>query len=239
MNRIRRIGTPLLALGLAGVLFWAQRESGPAVLESPVASQGEAQSLSEPERKGPFLTQIPELEEPVPQFTSEIDSAASLFAPVSPSAERYSTNELIAVLPLWMQEQVDVDAYADEFIVADTQVIRVRGRYAWPNGSQMEVEISDLGEEPSDLLLRSVGYNTALSNTVTEAGFQLHVDETNEFSNFEYDYETGEGILQMLVASRFLVEVQLTLLLPESFDAVIEHQVPIALLKEMAAKGHP
>jgi hypothetical protein len=156
--------------------------------------------------------------------------------PVLPSSARCSTNDLMAILPLWMREEADVDAYADELVVAGTQVVRVRGRYAWPNGSQMEVEISDLGEGPSDLLLRSVGYNTDLTNNVTETGFSLHIDSTNEPSNFEYDYATGEGSMQILVADRFLVEVQLGLLLPESFEAVIQHQVPIAALEEMAAK---
>lgn len=135
-----------------------------------------------------------------------------------------------------MREEADVDIFADERVVADTRVIRVRGRYAWPNGSGMEVEITDLGNGPSDVLLRSLGFQPALADSATEEGFSLQVEAMNEPGNFEYHYQTGEGRIQLLVADRFLVEVQLALLPEESFGTVIEHQVPIALLREMVEK---
>lgn len=216
---------PLLAFGLAGVSFWLLRDPGPVVDQNAAASQAEMQKMLEPGK--PQLETEPEVQP---------DDIPVAFTPVPPPMIRCSTNELMAILPLWMQQEADVDAYADERIVAGAQVTRVRGRYAWSNGSQMEVEISDLGTAPSDLLLRSLGYNTSLTNHVNESGFQLHIDDVNAPSNFEYDYGTGEGSLQMLVADRFLVEVQLELLLEESFEAVIEHQVPLAVLEKIAAE---
>ena len=231
----------LLAFGLAGVLFLVFRESSVSIDEQAAALNTAEKCAADP---GPDTNESnervaasgsAEQDGVLKTLPAAEDLPPAALAPVSSPVVRYSTNDLIAILPLWMQERADVDTYADERMVAGIPITRVRGRYAWTNGSQMEVEISDLGEEPSDLLLRSVGYNTVLSNTVTEAGFQLHVDETNELSNFEYDYQTGEGSLQLLVGGRFLVEVQLELLLPESFEAVIDHQVPIAVLEEMAA----
>lgn len=225
--------TPLLALGLAGVVFWLLRDPGAVAQESPSAPQAEVQDLPEPEERVP----APEPQDFVAEAVSAAAPAPSLPSSVLPSSARCSTNELMAILPLWMQEEAAVDAYADELVVAGIPVVRVRGRYAWPNGSLMEVEISDLGEAPSDLLLRSLGYNTAASNTVTEAGFSVQVDGANDPTRFEYDYGTEEGSMQVLVADRFLVEVQLGLLLQESFETVIQHQVPIAALQEIAAKS--
>ncbi|MDF7826983.1 hypothetical protein P4B35_23365 [Pontiellaceae bacterium B12227] len=234
MNRTKCIGVPLLALGLAGVLFWVLHNPGPVARESPAAPQQEKRHSFE--RAGKVPVRAPEPKNIVRGALSAVDPEPFMLPPLSPFENRCSTNELMAVLPLWMQEEADVDAYADERVVAGVPVTRVRGRYSWPNGSLMEVEISDLGEDPTDLLLRSVGYNTALSNIVTEAGFKLRNNETSSPTNFEYDYQNGAGSLQVLVADRFLVEVQLELLLPESFEAVIEHQVPMAKLEEIAAR---
>ncbi|HKL22351.1 MAG TPA: hypothetical protein VJ904_11120 [Tichowtungia sp.] len=242
MNRTGRITKPLLALGLAGVLFLAFRESGePVGQEEPVVLKGGEQSVEKPGRdRSESKEKVPAV---VPESSNNVERPVTLDKPVadfsaasedSPSASRVSTNELMAVLPLWMQEEAEVDAYADERMVAGVPVTRIRGRYTWPNGSRMEVEISDLGEAPSELLLRSLGYNTTASNTVTEAGFSVQVDGAEDPTRFEYDYDTGEGSMQILAADRFLVEVQLGLLLPESFDAVIDHQVPIAVLEKMA-----
>jgi hypothetical protein len=224
--------TLLSALGLAGVLFLVLRESRPVAQENPASAQGTEANAAKVEEKDPQPD--PEEQVVVTQAVAAVELPATMPAP--PPAVRCSSSELMAVLPLWMREDADVDAYADERVVAGSRVTRVRGRYAWPNGSLMEVEISDLGEAPSDLLLRSMGCNTALDDTVTDEGFSLNVVVMNEPATFEYDYGTGDGSLQVLVADRFLVEVQLELLPTESFETVIQHQVPLAALEEMAAK---
>lgn len=237
MNRTSQIAALLLVFGLAEVFFREYRSADERVVkETPVVvSKSAERKVVTPQKKASIS--LPESQDAIegsdvaPIESDECADAADL-----PIEGRCSTNELMAVLPLWMQQEAAVDSYADVRMVADNQVIRVRGRYAWPNGSRMEVEISDLGEAPSEVLLKSLGYNTELTNKVTDAGFQLRADESDEPSNFEYDYATGEGSLQLVIADRFLVEVKLEFLPQESFDTVLQNQVPIAKLEEMAAR---
>lgn len=48
----------------------------------------------------------------------------------------------------------------------------------------------------------------------------------------EYDTETMEGFVQLRFKDRFLVEIQLEKLLPESFQTIVNFQVPLeALIK--------
>lgn len=149
---------------------------------------------------------------------------------------RTSTEELKMMLPDWMREQKDVDVFAEERRVEGRSIPRVRGRYTWTNGSHMEVEISDVGDAPSDALLKSLGYNRAQTTELSEEGFQLNMDQTEIPYLLQYDYETAEGSMKVLVADRFLVEVQLEWLMEESFYAVVDHQISIAMLEEMARR---
>jgi hypothetical protein len=234
MKRRLRWAGLLLAFGLAGLYFWSalhpeavKDEKQPPLLFVKDPPPEERPWVSSPEPQDDLIRPISSVDLPL---------ATALPAPTPAPEGRYSITELMEVLPLWMKEEADLDTFATERLIAGTQVTQVRGRYAWPNGSRMEVEISDVGAAPSKILLKSLGFNPDRIDHVTDAGFEIHTGTTAEPGYFEYNYEDWEGGLQVLVADRFLVEVKLLQLPEESFDVVFQYEIPISVLEEMGAK---
>ena len=75
---------------------------------------------------------------------------------------------LIELLPDWMLKSGDIRS--ERVQVADFWVERARGRYAWEDGSQVEVEVSDLGTEATQDQFKSLGFDFAQEAEETEGG---------------------------------------------------------------------
>ena len=149
-----------------------------------------------------------------------------------------STNQLQQLLPDWMDYE-GVDLHREQITVAGRTVTRARGRFEWPNGSLMEMEVTDLGADPDETLLKSFGFNVDAITTEPEDGAPPLLDVPHCVVAREYDEETMEGSLQLLVQGRFLVEVQLENLPFESFQTVIDFQLPLQAMIDLASAPSP
>jgi hypothetical protein len=97
----------------------------------------------------------------------------------------------------------------------------------------MEMEVSDLGNAPDAQLLKSLGFNVDAEPQPEELEIPLPEIE-HTIVRQEYDSETAEGFVQLLIQNRFLVEIQLENLPPKSFGTIIDFQVPLEALIQAA-----
>ncbi|MCK4563639.1 MAG: hypothetical protein KAU94_03060 [Verrucomicrobia bacterium] len=149
-----------------------------------------------------------------------------------------STNKLRELLPDWMDYE-GVDLHQEQITVAGRMATRVRGRFEWSNGSLMEMEVTDLGIDPDETMLKSLGFNADIVGAEPEAGSPRLMEVPHSVVSQEYNEEAMEGTLQLLVGNRFLVEVQLEKLPFESFQTVIDFQVPMQVLIDLSAGISP
>ncbi len=148
-----------------------------------------------------------------------------------------SPAELRELLPEWMDYE-GVHLHSEHVTIAGRTIARSRGRFEWPNGSFMEMEVTDLGPDPDETLLKSLGFNVnALSNApASESASALEIP--SGIVSQEYDEEAAEGFIQLVVGDRFLVEVQLEKLPYESFQSIVDFQIPMDALIDLAAQEH-
>jgi len=176
-----------------------------------------------------------------PHESTSVHASAEPVAPVSahaatpPPGSLAQLESLQALLPTWMVEDI-ADLRSEKIHVVNAWVSRSRGRYEWENGSGIEVEITDLGGEFPEHLPKSLGFNPDMATDRAESGFTLATALTDCLVNQEYDHEAGEGMIQLLLRNRLLVEIKLQQLPLESFVAILEHQVPVSDLVALADK---
>jgi hypothetical protein len=130
---------------------------------------------------------------------------------------------LTGLLPSWMIEQGNL--LQDRRDISGHTVLRSRSRYAWENGSSMEIEITDMGDAVDENVVKALGFNPMQSTTNTVDGFSLAYDEDDVLTNHEYDYNDHAGSLQLLIKGRYLIEIQLQTLPLESFQLILDQQL--------------
>lgn len=146
-----------------------------------------------------------------------------------------ATDPIMPLIPDWLLESGEV---LRERVQVDGQWAgRVRSRYAWPNGSQVEVEVTDLGNGATDSQFKSIGFDFELQAEATNGTLRVLVDGDDYVSNLEYSEEDGSGHVQYIVAGRYLMEVQIHRLPLESFQTLEDRDGLFVTLRQYAL-GH-
>jgi len=146
--------------------------------------------------------------------------------------------QLLQLIPDWLHECGDVRR--ERIQLAGHWVDRVRGRYEWPNGSQVEVEVADLGAKVSEEQFKSLGFDFDLNPGEDEQGIRLIDNGEDSFFNLEYDSEDAAGSVQYIVAARYLMEVKIQKLPLECFQVMEDRDGLLAALhRYMLEQGAP
>ena len=132
--------------------------------------------------------------------------------------EEVVAEEMMSLLPEWLLDSGEVRR--ERIQVAGHWVERARSRYAWDNGSFVEVEVTDLGTNATPEQFKSLGFDLEFDAEHQDQGIRLVDDGDVYSSNLEYDPEDAAGSIQMAVAGRFLMEVKLENLPLESVQAI-------------------
>lgn len=144
--------------------------------------------------------------------------------------------ELSQVLPAWMKEKGM--SFEDSREVFGHTVLQSRVRHHWENGSQMEIEIMDMGESGTDEVIKALGFNTEMEQEDNESGVK-EVDDQGDgvLTNYEYDHADQAGNLQVLLGGRYLVEIQVEGLSEDSFQEILDRDIDFdALYKNIPSK---
>ena len=136
------------------------------------------------------------------------------------------------LIPEWMLESGDVRR--ERVQVAGHWVDRVRSRYAWLNGSQ--VEVTDLGSDAKEEQFKSLGFDFDLQAVATNGTLRVAMEGADFVSNLEFSEEDGSGHVQYIVGGRYLMEVQLEHLPLESFHALEDRDGLFAILQQHASE---
>ena len=238
---ILKCGAIALVIGLAGG-FW-QMQHRPAAPTAPVAPSSspmaeavvsaEPPSIPEPEPLVAIEPLPPSVDQHSPAVEKTLPEQADALERPEISAEE-ATEPILHLIPKWMLEAGDVRR--ERVQVSGHWVDRVRSRYVWTNGSQVEVEVSDLGSDAKEEQFKSLGFNFDLSSEATNGTLRVATDGADLFSNLEYSEEDGSGHVQYIVAGRYLMEVQLERLPLESFQALEDRDGLLAILQQHASE---
>jgi hypothetical protein len=169
-----------------------------------------------------------------------VENAAAIVPPALAIAHvpEASTDEgaeaLMHLIPDWLLECGDVRR--ERVLVAGQEVERVRCRYTWPNGSCVEVEVSDCGADATEEQFLAMGFDLALEALETDQQLRLHEDGDSYLANLEYSVEDEAGHVQYVIAGRYLLEVQIEGLPLEAFDELEEQEGLFDVLYREALK---
>jgi hypothetical protein len=225
---------------LAGIvwLFWPDRDPAGATEEmSPaIAECAEVESIP-PEAPPEPLVEMeslpPSVDPRLPVEEKALPQKADVLEELEISAEE-ATAPILHLLPEWLLESGDVRR--ERVRVAGHWVDRVRSRYAWPNGSLVEVEVSDLGSDASEEHFKALGFDFDLQEEETNRTLRVAMDGGDIMSNLEYNEDDGSGHVQYIVGRRYLMEVQLEGLPLESFQALEDRDGLFAILLQHASE---
>lgn len=236
-------GAIALVIGLiAAGVFWQMqhRTAAPAMPAAPSSSSMAETIISAEPASIPESEPLVEME-PLPPSVDPRSPALkkALSEPVNElelpaiSAEE-ATEPILHLIPEWMLESGDVRR--ERVQVAGHWIDRVRSRYAWPNGSLVEVEVSDLGSDAKEEPFKALGFDFDLQAEATNGTLRVAMDGADFFSNLEYSVEDGSGHVQYIVGGRYLMEVQLEHLPLESFQALEDRDGLFAILQQHASE---
>ena len=201
---------------------------GPEILPSDVL-ENKVSTVVEPE--------IPNAPEPAPKPDELSGPDPEPLVPEQMEEPKVSIEEatkpILHLFPEWLLESGDVRR--ERVQVAGRWVERVRSRYAWSNGSQVEVEVSDLGSDAAPGQFKALGFDFELQAETTNGNLRIPVDGDDYVSNLEYSEDDGSGQVQYIVAGRYLLEVQLENLPLDSFQALEDRDGLFAALQQYAA----
>lgn len=164
-----------------------------------------------------------------PDDSQVIDETETPYAPdvnggeqvdISSTIRNEPVDQLAAFIPVWIRE--DGEFHRERIEVGGQWVERARGRYTWENGSEVEIEVSDLGENATAEQLKSLGFNLQMEINEESRTLRKRLDDDNYLANLEYDDESREGMLQYAVKNRYLLEIKLQNLPLESFQILEE-----------------
>jgi hypothetical protein len=232
-----KCGVIALVIGLiAAGVFWQMQHRTATPFSSSMTEAivpAEPPSMPEPEHlveMDPLPPSVdphsPALEKAQPEPVDELERPKI-------SAEE-ATQPILHLIPEWMLESGEVRR--ERVQVAGHGVDRVRSRYAWPNGSQVEVEVSDLGSDATDEQFKALGFDFALQAEATNGTLRVAMEGADFVSNLEYSEEDGSGHVQYIVGGRYLMEVQLEHLPLESFQALEDRDGLFAILQQHASE---
>ncbi|MGJ8654018.1 MAG: hypothetical protein ACSHX8_12155 [Opitutaceae bacterium] len=143
-------------------------------------------------------------------------------------------SELSQWLPDWLRE--DGSLLQDSRVIDGHTILRSRGRIEWDADKYLEIEITDVGIDADEDLLKSLGFDLLLENSETENGFTMTQDEDGYLVNQDYDLEDQTGSLQLLVEGRYLIEIQVEQLPEAAFQEVLDIDIPFeAIFKQLDA----
>jgi hypothetical protein len=128
------------------------------------------------------------------------------------------------LLPTWIVEGGEV--FQDNREIEGQTVLRSRGRYQWENGSSLGIEITDVGLEANEALIKALGFDLDLADVEEEGGFKLTQDEEDMLMNQEYDYANKSGSLQILMSDRYLVEIKIEQMEEAVFQEILDTHIP-------------
>ncbi|MGJ8672763.1 hypothetical protein [Rubritalea sp.] len=132
--------------------------------------------------------------------------------------------QLTEFLPKWLQDAGST--FQDTREINGHTVHRSRGRHTWENGEQLEIEITDVGNKADEELIKSLGFDLALTDSESESGFTTTQNLNGYIINQEYDENDQSGTLQMLIDDRFLIEIQIQQFPESVFQEIIDTDIP-------------
>jgi len=219
----------LLLMGLVAVVVWLFR-SGPSAVNvsnvhltvHPVTAQAFPVTASSAPlffNGAAFRTTLVEPQEVYEKSAREdLLSAEVAEDPILARSAVEAAEELMHLIPGWLLEFGDV--HRERVQVAGLFIDRVRSRYTWPNGSRLEVEVTDFGKRATREHFKSLGFDFGLEAEVTNRTLRALIDGDDYFSNLEYSEEDWSGYVQYIVDGRYLMELQLERLPFESFQTL-------------------
>lgn len=211
----QRIGL-IIALSVGGMFLWRyiKLQNEALVPEPPVYTK-----TAEVDQTNQMADQTEEVE-PLPlELVNEPAMDQGAIAETNPSLELLSS-----FLPDWLRKSGSL--YQDRREINGRLVLRSRGRYSWGDGGRLEIEITDVGEQADEAVIKSLGFDLNLEDQETETGFSSVQDVEGYLVNHEYDQEDQCGSLQILVEGRFLIEIQLEQFPREAFQDVLDQDIP-------------
>ncbi|VGO13115.1 hypothetical protein PDESU_01669 [Pontiella desulfatans] len=236
--RKNQILMSIAVLAAIAWLFRPNRDHAGATAETPpaIAKRTELKSIRpeavpEPvEEMEPLPPSVdarsPAEEEAQPEQADELEGPEV-------SAEA-ATEPILHLLPDWMLESGDMRR--ERIQIAGHWVDRVRSRYAWPNGSLVEVEVSDLGSDAREEHFKALGFDFDLREEATNGTLRLAMDGADIISNLEYSEDDGSGHVQYIVSGRYLMEVQIQSLPQECFQTLEDRDRLLETLQQHASE---
>lgn len=128
------------------------------------------------------------------------------------------------LLPQWLRETGELLNINKE--VMGQLIPSSRGRYTGENGDSLEIEISDAGTEVTDTLIKALGFDLDQTDIDDTDGYKFTQKEDDILINEEYDFNDQSGSLQVLVARRYLIEIQIAQMPEETFQKILDEQIP-------------
>lgn len=159
--------------------------------------------------------------------------AIEMVAPSSKTAVT-ATENLMDLMPDWLLE--DGDVHSEVTTVEGQSVRRIRSRLNWEDGEQLEVEISDLGENASEDQFKSLGFDLNLEAEDNETNYRMFKDSEDYHTNIEYNESDQAGSAQFIVAGRYMMEVQIEGFPYEAFQEMEDHNALLANIIQYAAE---
>ena len=136
-------------------------------------------------------------------------------------------SELSLMLPVWMPEEGRVATRRE---IGGAAIFQARGRHRRESGEAIEIQITDLREHSSEDLVKSMGFNPSFQES-EEEGFTLRHHEDTLVINNEYQHQDQSGNLRIWVADRYLVELSIENLPHETFQDLLENDLPSRLFQ--------
>ncbi|CAA6677554.1 MULTISPECIES: hypothetical protein [unclassified Lentimonas] len=157
---------------------------------------------------------------------AKVETTDPVNSPALTEAESVSaaTEGLNDLLPAWLSEEGSL--LHDRREIQGQTVLRSRGRYQWEDGSSLEIEITDVGLEANESLIKALGFDLELADVDEPDGYKSTQDEEGMLVNQEYDYADKSGSLQILMSDRYLVEIQIEQMEEEAFQEILDTQIP-------------
>lgn len=172
---------------------------------------------------------------PAVQSAAPLEPAETKISPVKNPVEPQSVSpsNLLEMLPAWMHDE-QADFFREEVEIDGVTISRGRGRINWEDGGVFELEITDVGPDANASLFKSLGFNYD-HGADEEAGGSF--DAAGLLMNHEFDEESGEGTLQVILDDRFLVELQLSGAESTDFADILMDDTLLEKIRASAA-GH-
>ena len=138
--------------------------------------------------------------------------------------EGQDLEELQQLLPTWLIEHGEL--FEDRREISGQTVLRSRARYQWESGENLEIEVTDIGSSANEDVNKALGFNPELADTESDSGYTMTQVDQLFLLNEEYDHNDQAGSLQLLIEDRYLIEIQLESLPQETFQRILDRDLP-------------